>query len=330
MSYAGYGYTRENHRRQARICPADERRSFVVGEFERRYRAHPGNQKAELVEGVVYVSSADYIAHARIHSYIDLWLGNYVAQTPGLEIAKSISVLLDLDNEVQPDVCAWRQESPSVTFDAHGMMVGAPDFVGEVAASSAANDLHKKKLYRRSQVAEYLVLAVYEQAVFWHNLQDGTYDALQHDANGIYRSRVFGVVAGCRGVVDRICSACWRQCRPVWLWWRRGLIGRNHAQIRPAKPCLAHHARCRYLCTGARSADRGCIIGCKRLSAWFLGRSSQTLNRFALDNGIHLDDSRLHSGRNRPCRCDWRQNRLIVLAALNLLHRHGIARATHI
>ncbi|MCO5188380.1 MAG: Uma2 family endonuclease [Anaerolineae bacterium] len=163
-----------------------------LAEFERRYRAHPEIKKAELVEGVVYVSSADYIAHARIHSYIDLWLGNYVAQTPGLEIANNLSVLLDLDNEVQPDVCAWRQESPSVTFDAHGMMVGAPDFVGEVAASSAANDLHKKKaVYRRSQVAEYLVLAVYEQAVFWHNLQDGTYVLLQHDANGIYRSRVF-------------------------------------------------------------------------------------------------------------------------------------------
>lgn len=257
-----------------------------LAEFERRYRAHPEIKKAELVEGVVYVSSADYIAHARIHSYIDLWLGNYVAQTPGLEIANNLSVLLDLDNEVQPDVCAWRQESPSVTFDAHGMMVGAPDFVGEVAASSAANDLHKKKLY--------IDAARSPNTSCWLSMNrrcSGTICRMVptcfcNTTLMVFIAAVF--FRGCGWMQRRcgqgICNACWRQCRPVWLWWRERVNRpKPRAQIRPAKP-LPRPSRPLplFVYRGPGQRDRGVYYRLQAVVCLLLGRSSQTPQPVAL------------------------------------------------
>ncbi len=54
-------------------------------EFERRYQAHPEIKKAELIEGVVYVSSAvRHEQHGRPHAEIVWWLTTYKVATPGV------------------------------------------------------------------------------------------------------------------------------------------------------------------------------------------------------------------------------------------------------
>ena len=79
-----------------------------------------------------------------------------------------------------------------VRFDEDGYIVGAPDLVAEVAASTASYDLHDKlEAYRRGGVHEYLVWRVYEQRIDWFVLREGRYETLVPAADGSLRSTVF-------------------------------------------------------------------------------------------------------------------------------------------
>jgi Uma2 family endonuclease len=162
-------------------------------EFERRYEAHPEIQKAELIEGVVYVSSPIYVRHGAPHSDIMAWLGVYRAATAGVHVFDNTSLRLDTDNEPQPDACVW-VEQEGITMqqiDQDDFLEIKPLLIVEVASSSVAYDLHDKlHVYRRNGIAEYLVLLTHERAVRWFVWRAGEYDQLQPDSDGILRSQV--------------------------------------------------------------------------------------------------------------------------------------------
>jgi Uma2 family endonuclease len=164
-------------------------------EFERRYLARPDIKKAELIEGVVYVSSPVRIEqHSEPHATIIFWLGYYRATTPGLRMADNGTLRLDVDNEPQPDVCLWidEQAGGQAWVNQNDYLEGAPELIVEVAGSTAAYDLHDKlNAYRRSGVKEYLVLLPNEQKLIWHVWHEGEYHTLAPDEQGILRSQVF-------------------------------------------------------------------------------------------------------------------------------------------
>jgi Uma2 family endonuclease len=69
---------------------------------------------------------------------------------------------------------------------------GPPELVIEIAASSAAYDLHdKRRVYARNGVQEYLAVQMYEQRVDWFVLREGGYETLTPEADGVLRSQVF-------------------------------------------------------------------------------------------------------------------------------------------
>lgn len=165
------------------------------GEFERRYEAAPGIKKAELIEGVVYMPSPVRVRrHAQPHAQLMCWLGNYGAVSPGVLVADNATARLDLDNEPQPDALLMIEPG-------HGGQAGisdddylerAPEWVGEISASSASFDLNTKlNIYRRNGVKEYLVWRVLDRAVDWFVLRDGQFERLAPDAAGLLRSEVF-------------------------------------------------------------------------------------------------------------------------------------------
>jgi Uma2 family endonuclease len=162
-------------------------------EFHRRYCAHPEIKKAELVEGVVYVGSPVRAnVHGHPHARILAWLGAYWAQHPELELDDNATVMLDADNEVQPDACLWRQEPGGPRMNEEGYIEGAPPLVVEIAASSASYDLHEKlRVYRRNGVREYVVWRVLDGAIDWFRLQEGEYVKGEPDAQGVIESEGF-------------------------------------------------------------------------------------------------------------------------------------------
>ena len=162
-------------------------------EFHRRYGMYPEIKKAELIEGVVIVGSPVHERHARPHFEFSAVLGFYFVHTPGLLGGDNQSVLLDEDNEFQPDLFVGidKARSGQLEMNAVGHLSGAPEFVVEVAASSAASDLHSKlNVYRRNGVQEYLALLAFEREMRFWGLNEGEYIAVDPDVEGVLRSQV--------------------------------------------------------------------------------------------------------------------------------------------
>jgi Uma2 family endonuclease len=163
-------------------------------EFERRYAAMPEETKAELIEGVVYMTSAVRATHAEPHSLLVTWLGVYAAATPSVQAADNATVRLDHDNEPQPDALLRMEEAAGgqSRIDDDEYLEGPPELVVEIAHSSAAYDLHdKKEAYRRSGVQEYIVWQIEENKVVWFLLEEGRYVEQAPDGDGLLRSQVF-------------------------------------------------------------------------------------------------------------------------------------------
>src|SRR5690242_21649266 len=73
-------------------------------EFHRRYLERPDINRAELVEGIVYIGSrVRVLEHGEPHATLVGWLGTYAARVPGMDVSAQGTVFLDSRNEVQPD-----------------------------------------------------------------------------------------------------------------------------------------------------------------------------------------------------------------------------------
>ncbi|WP_448573477.1 Uma2 family endonuclease [Trichothermofontia sp.] len=174
------------------IPPLENGDRLSRAEFERRYQAAPNIKKAELVEGVVYMASPLRIkSHSEPHSELIGWLWNYKTATPGVILGIEPTVRLDPDNEPQPDAVLF-VPGRQATISPDDYIEGAPELIVEIAASSAAIDLHdKKRAYRRNGVQEYIVWRTLEGQLDWFVLAADEYVAQVPDDQGILRSRVF-------------------------------------------------------------------------------------------------------------------------------------------
>ena len=162
-------------------------------EFERRYNNMPELKKAELIEGVVYMSSALRISqHGKPHSHIMGWLFYYEAMTTGVESGDNCTVILDPKNEPQPDGLLRIERGGQSRINSAGYVEEAPELIVEVSASTVSLDLHDKmQVYCRHQVQEYLVWRVEDRAFDWFRLRGGKYVRLEPDAEGVIRSEIY-------------------------------------------------------------------------------------------------------------------------------------------
>ena len=113
--------------------------------------------------------------HGDQHSSLVGLVFLYRARTPGVEAGDNSTVLLDLNNSPQPDVVLFiePEHGGQVKLDEKGYIVGAPELVAEVAASTVSYDLHDKlRAYERNGVREYIVWRVLEREVDWFVLRE--------------------------------------------------------------------------------------------------------------------------------------------------------------
>jgi hypothetical protein len=178
----------------AGIPPLRNGDHLTVEEFLRRYNAMPDLKKAELIEGVVYMSSAVSINHGGPHGAFMAWAGFYWMSTAGTQLLDNTTVRLDLgENCPQPDGCLriLPEFGGQSKTGADNYVQGSPELAGEIAVSSVSYDLHEKlHAYQRNGVKEYLVWCVEDLSIDWFVLRDATFHPLA-DRHGIFKSKVF-------------------------------------------------------------------------------------------------------------------------------------------
>jgi Uma2 family endonuclease len=209
------------------IPPLETGDRLSRAEFERRYEAMPNLKKAELIEGVVYVSSPVSLSrHAEPHFDLISWLGLYKWATPGLRGVDNATTRLDPCNELQPDASLFIDPAKGgqTRIAPDDCLESAPELVAEIASSSVSLELNTKiEVFRRNGVLEYLVWRVLDRQIDWFMLRRGKYARLPLDKAGLYRSKVFpglwlDPAALVRGDTPTILAAL-----------QRGLASREHA-----------------------------------------------------------------------------------------------------
>jgi Uma2 family endonuclease len=161
-------------------------------EFHRRYEQCPPGFKAELIGGIVYMPSPTRSQHSEYHGELTLILGLYRVRTPGTKVGVEPTAILGTESEPQPDntLRILPEFGGQTSSNAKGFVVGAPEFLGEIAHSSVAIDLGRKKDdYERAGVQEYLVVCIEEQELHWFHFPSRR--KLKLDRDGILKSKVF-------------------------------------------------------------------------------------------------------------------------------------------
>ena len=134
------------------------------------------------------------MSHGWPHALMMIWLGTYLAATPGLQLLDNTTLRLDIDNEPQPDAALRIHETHGgrSRVSADDYIEGPPEMIVEIAGSTAAYDLHDKlHVYRRNGVQEYVVWTMYPRRLDWFRLREGLYEPLLPDTDGRVRSEVF-------------------------------------------------------------------------------------------------------------------------------------------
>jgi Uma2 family endonuclease len=160
--------------------------------FHERYEAMPPGVRAELIGGVVYMSSPVGKWHYVTTANAVGWLWTYRNRTSGTEMGDNGSTALDDFSEVQPDAfLRILPERGGQTHDFGKIIRGAPELVIEVADSSKSIELGPKMAeYERAGTLEYIVFTIDADAVLWHVRQGGRLVRIPPDADGLYRSKI--------------------------------------------------------------------------------------------------------------------------------------------
>ncbi len=178
------------------VPPLEPGDCLNASEFLRRFAVTPELKKAELINGVVYMSAAVRVdQHAEPDSLLQTLLGCYAIGTRGVRSLTNGTVRLSPDDVVQPDaalrILAELGGQSRVGQD--GYLRGAPELVAEVSASTVSIDARQKlQTYRQAGVREYLLWRVRDNAVdWWTRDEDDEFELIVADADCLHRSRAF-------------------------------------------------------------------------------------------------------------------------------------------
>lgn len=184
---------------------------MAQAEFHCRYREYPGDDKFELVGGIVYKAPPLSITHSDYDDEIGFLLGLYRRATPGVQVLQNATTILGEESEPQPDrgLRILPDYGGRSSTSADNYVQGAPELVVEIAHSRRALDMHgKRDDYRQAGVVAYLIVCVEEQELHWLDFATGR--PLRPNREGVYRSRVFpglwiegGALLGCDSTVLR-------------------------------------------------------------------------------------------------------------------------------
>ena len=91
--------------------------------------------RAELIGGIVYMSSPQKMPRGRFQHLLSRWIGEYEEATPGTEALLNSTNILGRESEPEPDACLLvLPECRGQTWEnKEHYLCGAPELVAEVA-----------------------------------------------------------------------------------------------------------------------------------------------------------------------------------------------------
>ncbi|MEW6278365.1 MAG: Uma2 family endonuclease [Candidatus Eremiobacterota bacterium] len=167
--------------------PRFESDLVTVDEF---YALVPDGQKADLLEGVIYLASPDSSINDRINQFLIVVLGGFVqAHRLGRVTGSRFAYRLTEHRAPEPDVAVVAASRvASVISPREGL--GPPDVAVEIVArDSRSRDYgEKKEIYQSSGVAQYWIIDPLQRRCEFHRLQSGRYGLVPLEENRIFRS----------------------------------------------------------------------------------------------------------------------------------------------
>lgn len=162
--------------------------SLTVEQF---YSFVPDGQKADLIDGVIYMASPDSLRANKLTGFL-CWLfrGFLEARGVGGEVVFSrYAFRLGEFNAPEPDVAYVRPERVELVEE--GGMRGGPDIAVEIVSRESRNrdyDL-KRRLYEEAGVSEYWIIDPIQERVEFLVLEEGRYQLAPLEENRLFRSR---------------------------------------------------------------------------------------------------------------------------------------------
>ncbi|MGA2496286.1 MAG: Uma2 family endonuclease, partial [Tepidisphaeraceae bacterium] len=93
------------------------------------------DEKAEFINGEVFVQSPVGYAHSRVSDALYLLLAAFNTRHPMGDVAHEKRLIHLSRNDYEPDICFWNRVK-AATFTANQMRFPAPDFIAEVLSPS--------------------------------------------------------------------------------------------------------------------------------------------------------------------------------------------------
>jgi Uma2 family endonuclease len=164
---------------------------------------HEG-QKADLIDGVIYMASPDNIEHHDLLAWFIRLLGDFVDEMKlgGRFFSSRIAFRLDDENSPEPDLAYVKRKRLHLVRKTR--INGAPDWALEIVSpESIDRDCKKKRrLYERFKVREYWILNPMEQRLTCLRLsRAGKYEEIRPRSGCIFSNVIAGFFV-----------------RPAWLW----------------------------------------------------------------------------------------------------------------
>lgn len=159
----------------------------TVDEF---YRLVPEGQKADLIEGVIYLASPDSERNDDINQFLVALLRMFAsARGLGRVTGSRFAYRLGEYRAPEPDVAfVSRERVEEVIHRREGL--GPPDVAVEIVArDSRSRDYGEKKaLYESSGVTEYWIIDPLQGRCEFHRLHQGRYRLVPLEQNRLFRS----------------------------------------------------------------------------------------------------------------------------------------------
>jgi Uma2 family endonuclease len=182
-----------DHSEPKLLPPLIEGQKLDQPTFHERYEAMLPRTRAELIGGVVFMSSPVSYEHGRKNDDTNYVFKHYERFTEGVEVLCNVTTFLDIRNEVQPDaMLRIHPEYGGQTRPEGKYIGGAPELIVEIAISTRSKDLGRKlREYEKTGVLEYVVATSRPDAIIWHVRRNDQLVPIPPGPDGLFRSEVF-------------------------------------------------------------------------------------------------------------------------------------------